>query len=497
MSEPVPVRRALISVYDKEGLVEFATRLVGAGVTLVSSGGSAQELRRGGIEVIDVSSVTGFPEMMGGRVKTLHPAIHAGILGRPEDFDPLAEQGIEPFQLVVSNLYPFAETVASGASEEEIIEKIDVGGPAMVRAAAKNQRHVGVVTSPSQYDEVASEIESGGLTAATRLRLAGEAFALTAGYDGAIASWLRGAGAIGVDVTELRYGENPHQRASLQVEPGARPWWLDAIQHQGKEMSFNNYLDAEAAWRLATDLPDGAVVIVKHTNPCGVAVGESGAAVFGRAWDCDPLSAFGGVVAINGTLDEETARLIAERFVEVVVARSVEPKAIAALAAKGSLRLLEASPPRGGDLDIRRLEMGYLVQDRDRIGGEEWKQVSRRAPSEGEADDLRLAWLVAAHTKSNAIVIVRHGAAVGVGAGDQSRVGAAERAVARAGDRAAGAVAASDGFFPFADGLETLAAAGVTAVVEPGGSRRDDEVIAAADRLGVALVFTGVRHFRH
>ena len=501
------VERALVSVYDKAGLVSFATRLVEAGVEIVSSGGTADALRDAGLGVTPVEEVTGAPEMLGGRVKTLHPAIHGGILadlGDEHHRQDLDRHGIRPFQLVVVNLYPFEETVSrDDATEAEIVEKIDIGGPTMVRAAAKNHAWVGVVTDPSQYEEVAAAVAEGGLELELRRRLAAAAFFRTARYDAAITAWLH-PGTLPQRmvlplerVDSLRYGENPHQPGASYRQVGAVAWWADARLLQGKEMSFNNHLDAEAAWRLACRFESPAVVIVKHTNPCGVAVAADPATAFARAWDCDPLSAFGGVVGINRPLDAATAEAITANFVEVVVAPVVDEVAASILSTKPNLRVLAAEPPGDDGLDLRRIEGGFVAQVRDAPGGEEWETVSKRGPTDTEMEDLRFAWTVAAATKSNAIVVAKDGAAIGVGAGDQSRVGAAQRAVARAGDRAHGAVAASDAFFPFADGLETLAEAGVTAVVEPGGARRDDEVIAAADRLGVALVFTGRRHFLH
>jgi phosphoribosylaminoimidazolecarboxamide formyltransferase/IMP cyclohydrolase len=494
------VRRALISVYDKEGLIPFAQRLSAAGVAIVSSGGTAAALSEAGVAVTAVEQVTGAPEMFGGRVKTLHPMIHGGILARLDNESDVADMeanGIEPFQLVVVNLYPFRETVASGAGDDEVIEKIDIGGPAMVRAAAKNYRHVGIVSSPEQYEEVVKAVERGGLDPELRKRLAADAFFRTASYDAAIVGW------IGEDlvipmrrVSELRYGENPHQEAALYVEDGAHPWWLEAVQLQGKEMSFNNYADAEAAWRLANAEP-GMVVIVKHTNPCGAALGGAVADAFERAWACDPLSAFGGVIAVNGVVDEKTARSIGEKFVEVLICTGISDQALEVLGRKAAVRVLVAGPPGDADQGMSRLEQGFLVQARDGKSTDVWEVVSKRQPTEGEARDLELAWTVAMNTKSNAIVIVKDGAAIGVGAGDQSRVGAAQRAVARAGDRSHGGAAASDAFFPFRDGLDELANAGVTAVIEPGGSRNDQEVIDAADENGIALVFASNRHFRH
>jgi len=497
----VVVKRALISVYDKTGLVPFAERLVAAGVEIVSSGGTAVALTVAGIPVITVTEVTGEPEILGGRVKTLHPKIHGAILARIEneqDLIDLADNGIEPVQLVVVSLYPFRETVATpDATEAEIIEKIDIGGPTMIRAAAKNHAYVGVVTSPDQYDTVAKAVEDGGLDDILRLELAAEAFFHTASYEAAIVGWIGDDLVIPLRrVSELRYGENPHQPASVFVEDGASPWWSRVIQHQGKEMSFNNYADAEAAWRLANE-HSGWVAIIKHTNACGAAYGDSVSETFERAWACDPVSAFGGVVAINGMLDEATAESIAGKFVEVVICAGITDRALAIMAPKGNVRVLEAPPPGEGDPDLRRVEHGLLSQDRDSTDGEAWEIVSERQPSEEEARDLTFAWKVAMHTKSNAIVIVNDGAAVGVGAGDQSRVGAAERALVRAGDRANGAVAASDAFFPFRDGLDVLAEAGITAIVEPGGSRNDLELIDSANEHGVALVFSGRRHFKH
>ncbi len=492
--------RALVSVYDKTDLTPFVKRLVAVGYEIVSSGGTALILEEAGVEVTRVSEVTGAPEILGGRVKTLHPKIHGGILARGEvDDDELTTIGIEPFDLVVSNLYPFREAVtAPDATILDIIEKIDIGGPAMVRAAAKNHRHVGVVVSPDQYDEVAGAIENGGLSPQQRKKLAAEAFFHTASYDAAVVGWIGDDRVIPLrKVSSLRYGENPHQIGVLYREDGAEPWWHLAVLHQGKEMSFNNYIDAEAAWRLATDLGPGAVVVVKHTNACGAARGDRIISTFESAWDGDSLAAFGGVIAINGALDASTAAAIGERFVEVVVARSVEPEALDVLSAKRNLRVLSAPEPASSGDDYGRVDGGLLVQGMDSFEDETWVTVSERSPTDDELRALEFAWVVAAHARSNAVVLAVGETAVGVGAGDQSRVGAAERAVVKAGGRASGAVAASDAFFPFRDGLDTLTAAGVTAVVEPGGSRNDQELIDAANEHGIALVFTGRRHFRH
>ncbi len=497
------VKRALISVYDKTGLRSFGRGLVEEGVELVSSGGTAAALESYGLPVTLVSDVTGAPEILGGRVKTLHPAIHGGILARPgvaADSADLVENNIELFQLVVVNLYPFRETVADpDSTEADIIEKIDIGGPAMVRAAAKNHRWVGVVTNPNQYDLVLEAVRSGGIDDGLRRDLAEEAFFATASYDAAIVNWL------GRDIavplrhhSNLRYGENPHQEAAIYVEDGFHPWWAEARQYQGKELSFNNIADAEAAWRLVTSsMPEPSVAIIKHTNPCGFAHDETVATAFSKAWDCDPVSAFGSVIAVNGRVDVDTASLVADRFVEVLVCSSITPDALSVLAKKKNLRVLEAPPPTGGELDFRRIDAGFLVQSQDSDVGEVWHTVSDVQPSPGEMIQLSMAMTVAMHTKSNAIVIMSDSAAVGIGAGDQSRVGAGRRAVAQAGNRAEGAVAASDAFFPFRDGLDALVEAGVKAIVEPGGSKNDQELIDAANEHGVALVFSGTRHFKH
>ena len=502
----LPISRALISVSDTTGLVDFAQRLHRAGVEIVSSGGTAATLSGAGIPVTAVADVSRAPEMLGGRVKTLHPAIHGGILADLENAEHLADLGqrdIEPFGLVVVNLYPFEAAVAAGASEAEIIDHIDIGGPALIRAAAKNHRWVATVVSPDRYEKIADAIDQGGTTAALRLSLAREAFFHTAQYDAAIVDWFERGEADRMvvalsKVADVRYGENPHQPAALYAGGDAAGWWASAEIVQGKAMSFNNYADADAAWRLVNDLPARSVAILKHMNACGAAVGESMHEAFRKAWACDPLSAFGGVAALNGELDAETAAEISRYFVEVVVARSIGDDARAALARKTNLRVLIAPTPSSHAVSLRTIDDGFLVQERDSVLGEStnWEQKSRR-PTVDEMRNLELAWVVAAHTKSNAIVVVNDGAAVGVGAGDQSRVGAAERALVKAGERSVGAVAASDGFFPFRDGLDVLATAGVTAVVEPGGSIKDDEVIAAAKEHDLAIMFTNRRHFRH
>lgn len=478
--EHQPVRRALISVYDKTGLIEFCQRLAKCGVTFISSGGTAAVLTDAGLEVTTVSDFTGSGEMLGGRVKTLHPRIHGAILARPSDPDhrrELDEEGIEPIDLVVSNLYPFERNPS--------VEEIDIGGVALTRAAAKNHEFVGVVTEPSQYDAVASEIEVGGLTLETRRDLARNAFFRTAAYDAAIVAWLEGDDPARLVVAlergaSLRYGENPHQPAFLWRERGTEPWWEEAVILGGKEISLNNLADSDSAWRLVNDLGGPAAVIVKHANPCGVADGDTIEDAFGRAWECDPVSAFGGVVAVNRPVTAALATALGERFIEVVIAPAFQTtNGIGA-----SVRAIAASPPHNRDFDWRRIEDGFLVQSRDRG----FETTDR---------DLAIAERVAAHTRSNAIVIVRDGAAVGIGAGDQSRVGAVAKALRQAGERAKGAVAASDAFFPFPDGVEALAAAGVTDIVAPGGSRNDDLVMESATRLGVRLIRTRLRHFRH
>lgn len=510
------VRRALISVSDKTGLLDFAGRLVANGVELIASGGTAKTLIAAGLPVTPVERVTDSPEMLGGRVKTLHPHIHGAILADLENAEhrkELYDRDLAPIQLVVVNLYPFEEGIGQpGITDDEAIELIDIGGPTMVRAAAKNHKWVGIVTTPDQYQLVAEEIEEGGLDDEFRRDLARAAFYRTARYDAAIVSWLEaGSGEVperiilAFDrVSELRYGENPHQKAALYAERGLTSWWNGMEQLQGKEMSFNNYLDTEAAWRLANDFAEATAVIVKHANPCGVASRDSIQEAFITAWECDPLSAFGGVIALNGKVDEPTARLIIENFVEVVIAPAVSPGAATILAAKRNLRVLTARPPATGDLDLRRIEGGFVTQYRDRTDMPQpgtlpagWESVGERPLSPDLLVDMRFAWIVAAHTKSNAIVVARDRAAVGIGAGDQSRVGAAARALDQAGTRAYGAVVASDGFFPFRDGVDALGAAGVVGVVEPGGSMRDEEVVAAANEHRMAIVFTNKRHFKH
>ena len=512
MSGVKPVRRALLAVYDKAGIVELARELSGHGVEIVSSGGTAATLREAGIDVTAVEDVTGFPEMLGGRVKTLHPRIHAGILAdrrKHEHDEELAKHEIEPFDLVVVNLYPFRETVASGAGADDVIEKIDIGGPAMVRAAAKNHASVAVVVDPARYRDVLREIGSTrGVSDDTRRALAAEAFAHTAAYDLAVAEWFAGgsddmpafAGLALEKVTDLRYGENPHQRGAL-YHAYAGPGVLNGAQVliEGKEMSFNNWLDVDSAYGLAADLPHSACVIVKHNNPCGAAVRPDSASAYLAAFESDQVSSFGGIVAFNVTCDERAADAMREVFTEVVVAPSFTDEALAALGERKSLRVVEAPLPAAGGLEIRALSGGALVQERDdaRLRREDAEVVSAREPSEEEWGDLLLAWTVAARVRSNAIVLVNEGATVGVGAGQMSRVDASWLAARKAGDRAKGAAMASDAFFPFADAVEVAADAGVTAIIHPGGSIRDDDVLAVAEARGMAVVVTGRRHFRH
>jgi len=513
MADVRPVRRVLLAVYDKAGLVDLGRALVGLGASLVSSGGTARALRGAGLPVTPVEDVTGSPEMLGGRVKTLHPRIHGGLLadrGKQEHMDELAEHGIEPFDLLISNLYPFRETVASGARSEDVIEEIDIGGPAMVRAAAKNFESVGVVVDPSGYGAVLDELRrEGGLTRETRRALAAAAFAHTAAYDAAVAAWFAGQvageelpGFVGLALrkaADLRYGENPHQRGALYEDVGGPGALGGAEVLQGKDMSFNNWLDVEAAYSLAGALAEGAAVIVKHNNPCGAALGPSVAEAYAKAFACDTVSAFGGIVAFHGACDGAAAAAMADVFTEVVVAPSFTDEALAMFAARPNLRVVRAPLPTGEGLDVRPFPGGALVQDRDLLleAPDDWRVVSSREPTPRERRDLAFAWRVAWRVKSNAIVLASDEATVGIGAGQMSRVDASWIAARKAGDRARGAVLASDAFFPFADALEVAADAGVTAAIHPGGSRGDDAVLEAAEARGMAVVLTGRRHFRH
>ncbi|MBV1836570.1 bifunctional phosphoribosylaminoimidazolecarboxamide formyltransferase/IMP cyclohydrolase [Acetobacter estunensis] len=526
MSQPSlqPVRRALLSVSDKTGLIELGRALVAQGAELLSTGGSAKALRDAGLPVTEVSDHTGFPEILDGRVKTLVPQIHGGILGRrdlPAHVAQMEEHKIAPIDLVAVNLYPFEATVASGAGDEDCIENIDIGGPALIRAAAKNHPHVTILTDPAQYDNVIEALKAGGTTLEARRALAGAAYARTAAYDAAIAAWFaqkRGDllperfTLAGQRREELRYGENPHQKAAFYTDGSTRPGVATARQIQGKALSYNNLNDTDAAFEAVAEFTDPAVVIVKHANPCGVATASSLSAAWDHALRCDPVSAFGGIVALNGTLDEETAKKIATIFTEVIVVPDATDAAKAVLAAKKNLRLLltgELPDPTAGGVIVRSLAGGFLAQTRDngRVEESALKVVTKRAPTPAELRDLMFAFRVAKHVKSNAIVYAKDGATVGIGAGQMSRVDSARIAVSKSAEAACacgqsepltrGSVAASDAFFPFADGLETLVEAGATAVIQPGGSIRDDEVIAAADKAGIAMVFTGMRHFRH
>ena len=526
-----PIRRALLSVYDKTGLAELGRALAARGTVLVSTGGSAKTLREAGLAVLDVSEVTGFPEMMDGRVKTLHPKVHGGLLAIREDAahaEAMRAHGIEGIDLLVSNLYPFEATVAATDDFDAIVEQIDIGGPAMIRAASKNHAYVSVVTDPADYAAVLAEHDAGGVTGATRRMLAAKAFARTAAYDAAISAWFEGwrtgageAEGVPARVTisgslrqALRYGENPHQQAAFYVT-APRPGVATARQVQGKELSYNNINDTDAAFELVAEFDPAegpACVIVKHANPCGVATGATLTEAYGRAFDCDRTSAFGGIVALNRPLDGPTAEAIAAIFTEVVIAPGADDAARAVFAAKKNLRLLTTDglpDPAATSLTYRQVAGGFLVQDKDcgRITAADLKVVTQRAPTAAELADLLFAWRVAKHVKSNAIVYAKGGATVGVGAGQMSRVDSTRIAASKARDMArelglaeaptVGSCVASDAFFPFPDGLITAAEAGATAVIQPGGSMRDAEVIAAADAAGLAMVFTGQRHFRH
>jgi len=516
------VRRALLSVSDKHGLTEFARALSERGIELLSTGGTARLLKGAGIPVTEVASYTGFPEIMDGRVKTLHPRIHGGLLGRRGTDDAvMAEHGIEPIDLVVINLYPFAATIARpGCSYDEAIENIDIGGPAMVRAAAKNHRDVTVLVDPADYASVLAELAASGATSIdTRSRLAAKAFAHTAAYDTTVASYLLGQQQLPIErfperlplmltkVQELRYGENPHQRAAFYRTLGARGASVGSGQIlQGKELSYNNIADADSAIECVRQFESPACVIVKHANPCGAALGSSILEAYEHAYRTDPTSAFGGIIAFNRPLDAKTAHTIIERqFAEVIIAPSVTDEARTVLAAKGALRVLATGDllaDTGDDYEIKSVCGGMLVQDRDTgtLGANDLKVVTERKPAARELEDLRFAWRVAKFVKSNAIVFARDARTIGVGAGQMSRVYSTRIAAIKAEDEkleVRGAVMASDAFFPFRDGLDVAAAYGITAVIQPGGSKRDDEVIAAANEHDLAMIFTGMRHFRH
>ena len=514
------IARALLSVSDKTGIAEFAQGLAALGIEIVSTGGTAKLLRSSGVPVRDVSELTGFPEMLDGRVKTLHPKVHGGILAvrsSPEHQRQAREQGIGMIDLVAVNLYPFEKTAAQeGVRFEELIENIDIGGPSMIRSAAKNFEDVTVVVDACDYGAVLEELRSNGgaTTIETRARLARKAFSTTAAYDGAISTTLQHRSGAGLPenlhlnfrkLIDLRYGENPHQQAALYLDPAAQGRGLAAApQLQGKELSFNNLVDLEAGWRLASEFSEPVTAIIKHTNPCGIAVAESLAESYRRALAVDPVSAFGSVIAFNRRLDSGTAAELAKLFVEAVVAPGYDSEALERLSAKKNLRLIDMSAAAGDDfgLQLRSIGGGLLVQTPDTLGArpEEWKYVTERQPTEAERRSLIFAWRVVKHVKSNAIVYAQDGTAVGVGAGQMSRVDSVKLGAWKARElkhSLASTVVASDAFFPFPDGVEEAAKAGATAVVQPGGSVRDAEVIAAANKLGLAMMLTGVRHFRH
>jgi phosphoribosylaminoimidazolecarboxamide formyltransferase/IMP cyclohydrolase len=523
----VAIKRALISVYDKTGLTELAAGLHAAGVQIVSTGSTARTIAAAGVPVTAVEELTGFPECLDGRVKTLHPAVHAGLLadlGQDSHREQLADLGIEPFGLLVSNLYPFEQTVASGASPQECVEQIDIGGPAMVRAAAKNHASVAVITSPDSYRDVLAAIADGGFSLEQRRLLAGQAFAHTAAYDAAVSSWFAAVyspddvaaesgwpavtGSVWMRQDVLRYGENPHQRAALYRQASGRPGDSGGIAAaevlHGKAMSYNNYVDADAARRAAFGFSEPCVAIMKHANPCGIALGADLEEAHRKAHACDPVSAFGGVIAANGTVTTAMAAQIADIFTEVIIAPDFEPAALEILTAKKNQRLLRCAAPAAGQagLDWRQVSGGMLMQTAD-TGAEPgdvaagWKLVAGQPAGPEVLEDLEFAWRACRAVKSNAILLASGRASVGIGMGQVNRVDSCRLAVTRAGERAAGSAAASDAFFPFADGLQMLVDAGVRAIAEPGGSVRDEEVIAAAQEAGVALYFTGVRHFYH
>ncbi|GAB3295461.1 bifunctional phosphoribosylaminoimidazolecarboxamide formyltransferase/IMP cyclohydrolase [Parasphingorhabdus pacifica] len=513
-----PVRRALIGVSDKSGLLELATGLHAAGVEIISTGGTARTIAAAGVPVTPVEELTGFPETLDGRVKTLHPRVHAGLLAdlrKPEHAEQLADLDIAAFDLLVVNLYPFVQTVDSGAEQDEVIEHIDIGGPAMVRASAKNHANVAVVVDPSRYEWALEQIREGGFNLQDRVELAAAAFRHTASYDVAVASWMSRTpvgdesafpgwlGETWERRSALRYGENPHQSAALYVSGGEATGLAAAAQLHGKEMSYNNYVDADAAWRSAHDHTEPCVAIIKHANPCGIAVSSDDIAEAHRkAHECDPVSAFGGVIATNREVSVAMAEQIAEVFTEVVVAPGYADGAVETLSRKKNIRILTAQPPQAGRVEMRAISGGLLVQKADEVDADgddpaNWTLATGTPVDEATLADLKFAWRTCRAVKSNAILLADKGATVGVGMGQVNRVDSARLAVSRAGDRAKGSVVASDAFFPFADGLQVLLDAGVRAVVQPGGSVRDDEVTAAAEAAGVPLYLTGTRHFAH
>jgi phosphoribosylaminoimidazolecarboxamide formyltransferase / IMP cyclohydrolase len=516
-----PIRRALVSVYDKTGLDELGRALSAAGVEVVSTGSTAAKLRDAGVKVTPVEELTGFPECLDGRVKTLHPKVHAGILADlrlPAHEQQLADLGVAPFELVVVNLYPFVDTVSSGAAPDECVEQIDIGGPSMVRAAAKNHPSVAVVVEPADYPQIVAALGDGGFTFAQRQRLAAKAFAHTASYDVAVASWFASAYAPDETATEsgwpdvmaavyeradvLRYGENPHQRAALYRNPMVADGLAQAAQLHGKQMSYNNYVDTDAALRAAHDFDEPCVAIIKHANPCGIAIGADIAEAHRLAHACDSVSAYGGVIAANRAVSVAMAEQVADVFTEVIVAPDYDDGAVEILSRKPSIRILRTSAHGGRGLELRQICGGLVVQSADSLDadGDDPSTWTLQAGEPADAEtlrDLEFAWRACRSVKSNAILLAAGGATVGVGMGQVNRVDSARLAVARAGDRAKGAVAASDAFFPFADGLMVLVDAGVRAIVEPGGSVRDEDVVAAAAAAGVTLYFTGTRHFFH
>ena len=512
MADRKPIRRALVSVYDKDRLLELGAALSKAGIEIISTGSTAKTLQGSGIAVTEVGEYTGFPEIMGGRVKTLHPKIHSGILADQDNSDhmqAIADLDIEPFDLVIINLYPFAQTIASGAAYAECIEQIDIGGPSMLRGAAKNHGSVAVISKVAQYDALFAAISAGGTTLEERRNFALEVFRTTAEYDLTIASWL--GTQISMDIPDwfgliwkressLRYGENPHQSAAIYR--GGPPGIVNAVQSHGKEMSFNNYTDADAAWRAALDHTDPCVAIIKHANPCGIATGADIASAYLAAHACDPVSAFGGVIAANRKVTVAMAEPLSQVFTEVIIAPEYEPAALEILMKKPSIRILTCPNTKLSPLEIRPVSGGVLLQNTDKIDapGDDcanWSQVTGEKVSQQVLADLQFAWRAVRAVKSNAILLAKNGAAVGIGMGQVNRVDSARLSIDRAGERAQGSVAASDAFFPFADGLQILIDGGVTAVVQPGGSVRDEEVIAAANSAGIAMFFTGTRHFSH
>ena len=511
MSDRKSIRRALVSVYDKTRLLEIGKVLSNAGIEILSTGSTAATLAAAGIAVIEVSSYTGFPEIMGGRVKTLHPRIHSGILADQNNAEHIAaikDLDIDPFDLVIINLYPFAATIASGADFAECIEQIDIGGPSMLRGAAKNHGSVAVISHIAQYDNLIEAVQNGGFTAVERRQLALEVFRTTAEYDLTIANWLGSGeelpewfGRIWHRDKSLRYGENPHQKAAIYS--GGPIGIVNAVQLHGKEMSFNNYTDAESAWRAVLDHRDPAVAIMKHANPCGIAVCELGVAVaYQHAHECDPISAFGGVIAANRKVDFAMATPLSDVFTEVIIAPDYDQDALEILMKKANIRILKCESPTLSNLEMRPVSGGILLQETDLVNApgdspNNWRQVSGESVDIQTLKDLEFAWRSVRSVKSNAILLAKNTASVGIGMGQVNRVDSARLAVTRAGERVRGSVAASDAFFPFADGLQILIDAGVTAVVQPGGSMRDDEVIAAAESAGIAMFFTDTRHFSH